>query len=301
MNDTACTLCPRRCGVNRADGIRGVCKSGARISVARASLHMWEEPCLSHTNGSGTVFFTGCNLGCVYCQNEKISRGNTGKEVSPERLSEIFFALKDEGAHNINLVTPTHFLPEILQAVARAKKQNIGIPFVYNCGGYESEDALKQADGLIDIYLPDFKYMDESLAARYSNAPDYPSVAKKALAEMVRQQPECVFKEDGLIKRGVIVRHLLLPGALKNAKAVLNYLYTTYKNQIYISVMNQFTPTANLAFVPELARRVTAREYDALVAYAVSLGITQAFVQEGDTADESFIPEFDLRGIEKKG
>jgi len=297
MNGTACTLCPRRCGVNRVVSTRGVCKSGAHISVARASLHMWEEPCLSHTNGSGTVFFTGCNLGCVYCQNEKISRGDAGKEVSPERLSEIFFALKDEGAHNINLVTPTHFLPEILQAIARAKNQNIGIPFVYNCGGYESEDALKQADGLIDIYLPDFKYMDESLATRYSNAPDYPSVAKKALAEMVRQQPECVFKEDGLIKRGVIVRHLLLPGALKNAKAVLYYLYTTYKNQIYISIMNQFTPTANLVFVPELARRVTAREYDALVAYAVSLGITQAFVQEGSAADESFIPDFDLRGI----
>lgn len=293
-----CRICPRKCGANRMQGERGVCRMGSKITAARASLHVWEEPCLSGRNGSGTVFFTGCNLGCVYCQNAAISHQNKGKEITPERLCDIFFALKEQGAQNINLVTATHFLPLVLEVVKKAKDSRIGIPFVYNCSGYENVEMLKRAEGLFDIYLPDFKYMSSALAQRYSFAPDYPAVAKAALGEMVRQQPACVFDEAGMLRRGVLIRHMLLPGALQDAKAVVRYLHQTYGNQIYISIMRQYTPPAGgLRDFPELNRAVTAEAYDALVNYAISLGITQAFIQEGEAASESFIPVFDGRGL----
>lgn len=292
-----CTICPRKCGVNRAKGEVGVCGMENRIKVARAALHPWEEPCISGEKGSGTVFFSGCNLGCVFCQNHEISKGHAGKEISPERLFDIFFELKEQGAANINLVTPTHFLPSILETVEKAKKENIGIPFVLNSSGFESVEVLKQAEGLIDIYLPDFKYISEDLAEKYSKARNYPDVAKRALAEMVRQQPKCVFKEDGMILRGVIVRHLLLPGQVKDSKAVLSYLHATYKNQIYISIMNQFTPVRHISEFPKLNRPVTAREYERVLEHAISIGIEQAFIQEGETAKESFIPAFDGEGV----
>lgn len=267
--------------------------------AARAALHFWEEPCISGKNGSGTVFFSGCNLGCVFCQNQEISKGPAGKEITQERLFEIFFMLKENGAHNINLVTPTHFMPSVLRAVEKAKRENIGIPFVLNCGGYESVETLKKAKGLIDVFLPDFKYISEGLAQKYSGASDYPEVAKTALAEMVRQQPTCKFSEDGMMSNGVIVRHLLVPGCVKDTKAVLSYLYKTYGDRIYISIMNQFTPTAALNEFPEINRKVTAREYERVIDYALSLGIQNAFIQEGETAIESFIPAFDGAGIDK--
>ena len=294
---SACRICPKNCGVHREIGETGFCHTGANLTVARAALHHWEEPCISGSRGSGTVFFAGCNLGCVFCQNTKISRGGAGKEITADRLYEIFFELERKGAHNITLVTPSHFLPTILPVIRRAKESGISIPFVLNCGGYESVDSLKALEGLIDIYLPDFKYISPKLAGKYSHAPNYAEVAKAALREMVRQQPSCCFSKDGLLTRGVIVRHLLLPGQIKDAKAVLSYLFTTYGNQIFISIMNQFTPTKTLENYPEINRKVTKREYETLIDYALSLGIEHAFIQEGETAQESFIPDFTNQGV----
>ena len=292
-----CTLCPRKCGVNRVNGETGFCGETSKIKAARAALHHWEEPCISGERGSGTVFFSGCNLGCIFCQNHEISRGQAGKEVSPERLFDVFFELKEQGAHNINLVTPTPFLPTILDVVKKAKKENIGIPFILNCGGYESVEMLKEAEGLIDVYLPDFKYISADLAEQYSRAKDYPEVAKTALFEMVRQRPKCVFSEDGMIVKGVIVRHLILPGCVKDSKDVLSYLHRTYKDQIYVSIMNQYTPVRHLSAYPKLNRPVTMREYERVLEHALSIGIEQAFVQEGETAKEGFIPAFDHEGV----
>lgn len=293
-----CHICPRNCGVNRQNGVLGTCHCGAKLSVARASLHMWEEPCISGENGSGTIFFTGCNLGCVYCQNAAISRGHAGKEITKERLLEIFFELKDQGAHNINLVTATHFLPAVLAAIQKAKDQSIGIPFVYNCGGYEKVEMLKRAEGLIDIYLPDFKYWSPALSESYSRAADYQEVAKAAISEMVRQKPACTFNEKGMMTAGVLVRHMMLPGNLKDSKAVLSYLKSTFGDQLYISIMRQYTPPKEIEKqFPQLARTIREQEYEKLIDYALSLSITQAFVQEGEAASESFIPAFDGSGI----
>ena len=291
-----CTICPRACGADRDETV-GVCGVTNNITLSRAALHHWEEPCISGKNGSGTVFFSGCNLGCVFCQNHRISRGKTGKEITGKRLFDIFFELKEQGAHNINLVTPTHYLPQILPVVQKAKDEGIGIPFIYNCGGYEKVDTLRAAEGLIDIYLPDFKYMSSALSARYSGASDYKDVAKAALAEMVRQQPDLTFDEDDMLQKGVLVRHMMLPGNLSDSKAVIRYLFTTYENRIFISIMNQFTPTKALSRYSEINRKVTEKEYDALLDYAISLGIEQAFIQEGDTAKESFIPDFSNQGV----
>ncbi|MCI8504845.1 MAG: radical SAM protein [Lachnospiraceae bacterium] len=267
--------------------------------AARAALHMWEEPCISGEAGSGTVFFSGCSLGCVYCQNYDLARAWAGKRISTGRLGEVFFKLQEAGAANINLVTPTHYTTEIIQAVKTARKQGLVLPIVYNCGGYEKRETLQMLEGTVDIYLTDFKYMDEEAAARYSKAPDYPEVAKEALKEMVRQMKgDTVFDEQGMMTKGVIVRHLLLPGHLKNAKAVVKYLYESYGNQIYLSLMNQYTPLPQvLKEFPELSRRVTKREYERLVDYALSLGVENGFIQEGETAEESFIPDFDGKGL----
>ena len=292
----SCTICPRECGVDRAHSL-GYCCVKDTLTVSRAALHHWEEPCISGTKGSGTVFFSGCNVGCVFCQNHRISRGRTGKEITPERLCDIFFELKEQGAHNINLVTPTHYLPQLLPVIEKAKKNGIGIPFVYNCSGYEKVEMLRAAEGLIDIYLPDFKFISPVLSTRYANATDYGEIAKRAIHEMVRQQPVCRFDEDGIIEQGVIVRHLMLPGNLKDSKDVLAYLAHTYKDQIFISIMNQFTPTPQLLKYPEINRCVTKQEYDKLIDYAISLDIEQAYIQEGETAKESFIPDFSNQGV----
>lgn len=292
-----CLLCPRKCGINRSTGQTGVCGVSSEIKVARAALHYWEEPCISGKRGSGAVFFSGCSLHCVFCQNREISDGKAGKVISKERLSDIFMELADKGANNINLVTPGQYIPDIVWAVNDAKSRGMKLPIIYNTSGYENVTELKLLEGIVDVYLPDFKYMDSTLSARYSRAKDYPSVAKQALSEMLRQQPDVVIDDaTGLIQKGVIVRQLLLPGHVNDAKAVLKYLYDTYHDHVYISMMSQFTPIA-LKDYPEINRTVTRREYERLVDYALEIGITNAFIQEGDVAKDSFIPAFDCEGV----
>ena len=292
-----CLLCPRKCGINRSTGQTGVSGVSSEIKVARAALHYWEEPCISGKRGSGAVFFSGCSLHCVFCQNREISDGKEGKVISKERLSDIFMELADKGANNINLVTPGQYIPDIVWAVNDAKSRGMKLPIIYNTSGYENVTELKLLEGIVDVYLPDFKYMDSTLSARYSRAKDYPSVAKQALSEMVRQQPDVVIDDaTGLIQKGVIVRQLLLPGHVNDAKAVLKYLYDTYHDHVYISMMSQFTPIA-LKDYPEINRTVTRREYERLVDYALKIGITNAFIQEGDVAKDSFIPAFDCEGV----
>lgn len=292
-----CLLCPKKCGINRSTGQTGVCGVSSEIKVARAALHYWEEPCISGKKGSGAVFFSGCSLHCVFCQNREISDGKAGKVISKERLSDIFMELAGKGANNINLVTPGQYIPDIVWAVNDAKSRGMKLPIIYNTSGYENVTELKLLEGIVDVYLPDFKYMDSTLSARYSRAKDYPSVAKQALSEMVRQQPDVVIDDaTGLIQKGVIVRQLLLPGHVNDAKAVLKYLYDTYHDHVYISMMSQFTPIA-LKDYPEINRTVTRREYERLVDYALKIGITNAFIQEGDVAKDSFIPAFDCEGV----
>ena len=292
-----CLLCPRKCGINRRTGQTGVCGVSSEIKVARAALHYWEEPCISGKRGSGAVFFSGCSLHCVFCQNREISDGKEGKVISKERLSDIFMELAGKGANNIDLVTPGQYIPDIVWAVNDAKSRGMKLPIIYNTSGYENVTELKLLEGIVDVYLPDFKYMDSTLSARYSRAKDYPSVAKQALSEMVRQQPDVVIDDaTGLIQKGVIVRQLLLPGHVNDAKAVLKYLYDTYHDHVYISMMSQFTPIA-LKDYPEINRTVTKREYERLVNYALEIGITNAFIQEGDVAKDSFIPAFDCEGV----
>ena len=294
-----CTLCPRECGVNRKVK-KGYCRSDGRLTAARAALHMWEEPCISGKNGSGTVFFSGCGLGCIYCQNREISKGNTGLEITSERLAEIFLELQDKKANNINLVTPTHFVPHIKDAIDIAKRQNLKIPILYNSSGYEKVETLKMLDGYVDIYLPDFKYIDRKTAKEYSNAADYPEFAKPAVAEMVRQRGRAKFNSDGIMTSGVIIRHLLLPGRVNEAKKIVKYLFETYGDTVYISLMNQYTPIKQVENDSLLRRRVTEKEYEELIDYAVDTGVENGFIQEGGTASESFIPQFDCTGIKTK-
>lgn len=301
-----CTLCPRACHVDRTAGQKGRCHVDAQIRVARAALHMWEEPCLSGRSGSGAVFFSGCALGCIFCQNREIASGKAGLVISEARLSEIFLELQEKGANNINLVTAGHYVPQVIRALACAKSQGLRIPIVYNSSGYEKAETLRQLEGLIDIYLPDLKYLTPELAAAYSHAPDYPQYAMEAIAEMVRQQPQAEFmpkdrtEASPIMRRGVIVRHLLLPGHVREAKKVVGYLHETYGDQIYISMMNQYTPMSEKFADPNLNRRVTKREYERLLDYAAEIGVENGFYQEGATADESFIPEFDYEGVRKK-
>lgn len=291
-----CALCPRNCRIDRTVK-KGYCKTGARLIVARAALHMWEEPCVSGEQGSGTVFFSGCALGCVYCQNRSISKDLAGKEISIERLAQIFLELQEKEANNVNLVTPSHFVPHIIEALDIARAKGLNIPIVYNCGGYEKVDTLKLLEGYVDIYLPDFKYMSAEPAKKYSNCEDYFEVASKALDEMVRQVPQAVFDSRGIMLKGVIVRHLTLPGCLEDSKRIIKYLYQTYGDKIYISIMSQYTPISKNPKFPELNRRITQKEYDELVDYAISLGVQNGFIQEGETALESFIPPFDNEGV----
>ncbi len=352
-----CMLCHRKCGVDRLAGERGYCGQDARIYAARAALHFWEEPCISGTGGSGAVFFSGCSMRCVFCQNHDIALGTRGLEITPARLSEIFLQLQNQGAHNINLVTPTHFIPQIVSALERAKSHGLTLPIVYNTGSYETSEALQMLDGLIDVYLPDFKYWDPQIAQRYANAPHYRKYASAAIAEMYRQvgdpqfiplssipasdatahlaadgtasrnkadrtdpdapisgqseadeasqSPYAASSSDGdadisessLMTRGMIVRHLLLPGCSEDSMQILRYLHETYGNRIYISIMNQYTPVAPLSEYPELQRKVTDAEYDRVVDYCIDLGMEQAFIQDGEAAAESFIPEFNYTGL----
>lgn len=290
-----CDLCPRKCLVDRKKGEKGICGQTENLKVARAALHFWEEPCISGDAGSGTVFFSGCPLHCAFCQNENIANGTVGKEISLERLVDIFLELQEKRANNINLVTPGHFVPQIVKALDQARKEGLTLPVVYNTSSYETVDTIKMLEGYVDIYLPDFKYMSPVLSKKYSHAPDYAEVAKAAIAEMVRQTGKAVFvngDEDNLILSGTIVRHLTLPGCMADSMQILKYLHETYGDMIYISIMNQFTPLSNLEKYPELNRRITDEEYETLVDYAIDIGIENGFIQEGDTAEESFIPAF---------
>lgn len=293
-----CRLCPRECGVNRLAGQKGRCGAvGEKVKVARAALHYWEEPCISGSRGSGAVFFSYCPLGCVYCQNREISRGDAGKEIPVSRLAEIFLELQGKQAHNINLVTPTHYVPQIVLALREAKEKGLSIPVVFNCGGYEKPETLKLLEGLVDVWLPDFKYVSTEHAAKYSGAADYLENAKAALSEMARQAGEPVFDIHGIMTRGVIVRHLVLPGMSKESKKILRYLHRTYGDRIYLSIMSQFTPLENVRDYPEIDRTVTESEYENLLDFAMNIGIENAYIQEGGTADESFIPPFDCEGV----
>ena len=294
-----CNQCPRKCNKERREGDTasyGYCQVSVRPKVARAALHFWEEPCISGEEGSGTVFFSGCNLRCVYCQNREIAAGIRGKEISVERLAEIFLELQEKGANNINLVTPSHYYAQIKEALLLVKEK-LHIPVIANTSSYESVEELKEMESLIDIYLADFKYMSRELAEKYSHAKDYPQVAAEALREMFRQVGEPEFDERGMMKKGIIVRHLLLPGCMEDSKTVLKYLYETYGNSIFISIMNQYTPLSHVEKYPELNRRITEEEYEEVVDYALELGIENGFIQEGETAEESFIPAFDGEGV----
>ncbi len=292
-----CTLCPRRCGVNRYERT-GYCKASAAMRIARAALHFWEEPCISGSRGSGAVFFTGCNMGCVFCQNHLISRGSVGKEITKERLIEIFYELSEKGAHNINLVTADIYLPEIRDAIKAARMQGFTLPFILNTSSYLNADSVKSLEGLIDIYLPDFKYIRDKDSARYSNAAGYSKAAQAAIAEMVRQCPECVFegsKEERILKKGVVVRHLLMPGMLIQAKLIVKDLYESFGDKILISLLSQYTPNGRLDGHPEINRKVSEAEYRSLIRWAENLGV-KGFMQAKESADESYIPTFDVGG-----
>lgn len=289
----SCTLCPRRCGTDRESGKVGFCGADDKIKIARCDLHFWEEPCISGKNGSGTVFFSHCPMRCVYCQNHKISHLGVGKTVSVYGLADCFLTLFKKGANNINLVTPTHYVPQIIDAVAIARKKGLTLPIIYNSSGYENAETIKMLDGTIDVYLPDLKYFDDRYAIRYSGAKNYFKIASSAIDEMFSQVGKCVFDENGIIKRGVIVRHLMLPHLLFDSKKIIDYLFKTYGDDIFISIMNQYTPLKTLPKdFPELNETISKRYYNSLIDYALSLGIKNAYIQDGETAKESFIPEF---------
>ncbi len=289
-----CNLCPRKCGAQRSEYEgHGICKMGSMPVLARAGVHMWEEPCISGTNGSGTVFFSGCSLKCVFCQNRKISTEGFGKAVTPKRLSQIYFELYEKGVHNINLVNPTHFVPAILKSLENKPP----VPVVYNTGGYDSVSALKALEGKIDIYLPDMKYISPDVAEKYSKARDYPSVAKAAICEMVRQVGPFEFDENGLLKKGVIIRHLILPDNLENTLDVIDWVSATFpKNTVLFSLMGQFTPNGCRNY-PELCRPITEEEYKKARDYMYLCGITNGYLQDLDSAKDGFIPAFDLSGV----
>ena len=284
-----CKICPHNCGVNRLNGNIGRCKSNGNIKLAMASIHNFEEPCISGENGSGTVFFSNCNMNCVFCQNYKISQQGLGREISIEELAEIFIDEQNKNAENINLVTPTHYIPLIKEGLILAKKQGLTIPIVYNTSGYEKVSSLKSLEGLIDIYLPDFKYYDNNLG-KYSNVSNYYDIATKAIEEMYRQVGKPKYNNELLIK-GLIVRHLVLPGHIEDSKKIIKYLYTKYHDNIILSIMNQYTPIKELKY-KELNRRVTVQEYNELIDYAYDLGVRNCFTQEEESQSDSFIPNF---------
>lgn len=309
MDLSDCTLCPRSCRVNRLAGRIGYCNVTADLFAARAALYYHEEPVISGSRGSGAVFFAGCNMGCVFCQNYAIAKAMTGMQLSSGRLTEIFLSLQEQGAHNINLITAEHFLPQVIRSLRDAKDQGLTLPVVYNTGTYERVEAIQALEGLVDVWLPDFKYISPRLSLAYSHTPDYFQYASKALQEMVRQCPEPLFSDgshtldapddadDPLMVRGVLVRHLVLPGSTQDSMDILKYLHDTYGDQIFISIMNQYTPMPQVKDDPDLGRKLSSEEYEKVVDYAISLGITNGFIQEEGTASRRYIPAFDGTGI----
>lgn len=288
-----CNLCPRKCGVDR-DIKKGFCKVTSEITLGRAGLHFWEEPPITSYGGSGAVFFSGCNMGCIFCQNKVLSRAEVGKTVSVKRLREIFYELIDDGAENINLVTPTHFVPEIIKALS---EERLPVPVIYNTSSYEETDTLKRLEGLIDIYLPDLKYMDKALSRALSNAPDYPEKAIPAIREMYRQTGKCVLDEDGKLLRGIIIRHLVLPGYLENTYDCIDAVSSLFPEGVMFSLMSQYTPPKEKLKYPSLNRTLTGEEYERAVDYMYLSGIENGFVQEIDSAKEEFTPDFNLQGV----
>ena len=286
-----CNLCPRNCLVNRTKE-NGVCGCSDKMVIARASLHMWEEPCISGETGSGTIFFSGCNLKCIFCQNYQISNEIIGSTVTIEEFSNICLNLEKQGANNINLVTPTPYVPLIIEGIKLAKQKGLKIPIVYNTSSYENVDTIKMLDGIIDIYLPDLKYFNDDYAIKYSHAKDYFKYASSSIKEMYKQVGKPIFNKDGIMTKGIIVRHMMLPGLLDDSKEIIKYLYETYGNNIYISIMNQYTPIKKFDRFTELNNKVSDNDYNELVNYACDLGIEKAFIQEGETQSESFIPDF---------
>jgi len=291
-----CRLCPRNCSINRNNDEIGFCGAGNEIVIAKYYLHQWEEPCITGENGSGTIFFSYCNLRCMFCQNYKISTLNYGIDISVERFSEICLELQDRGATNINLVTPTHFVPLIIDGIKLAKNRGLCIPIVYNSSGYENVSTIKMLDGIVDVYLPDFKYYGDEYAIKYSKCRDYFKYASVAIDEMVRKKGECIFDNYGNIISGVIVRHLLLPGMEDESKNILKYLYDKYGDRIYISIMNQYTPVRKCEY-EELNKKIDDKIYDDVINYAWDIGIRNAFIQEGGSQSESFIPDFDIDNL----
>lgn len=287
-----CNLCPRRCGANRAAGRAGFCGALSSPRAARIALHFWEEPCISGESGSGTVFFSHCTMKCVFCQNYDISTCSGGRDITIDELAEGYLSLQEQGANNINLVTPTHFVPQIIESLDIAKAHGLKLPVLYNTGGYENVETLRMLDGYIDIYMPDFKYYNDKYAVKYSNAPNYFKTASAALAEMVRQTGHAELDENGIMKKGTLVRHLMLPGLMLDSKRVMDYLYNTYGDDIYISLMCQYTPLPHVAAYPELDRRLDMDKYNALVDYCARRGMERVFIQSEESASESFIPPF---------
>ena len=301
MNDinllNSCNLCIRNCKVNRNENVMGACKTYNKIKIARADLHFWEEPCISGTNGSGAVFFSNCNLKCVFCQNSKISQNGYGKEITIERLAEIFLELQSKGANNINLVTPTHYVPMIIEAIKIAKTNGLILPIVYNTNSIDNIDTIKALEGYIDIYLPDFKYFSDRYSLKYSKIKNYSKNAIEIISEMVRQVGTPVFDDNGIMKKGVIVRHLMLPGLLFDSKKIVDAIYNTFEDKVYISLMNQYTPLYNAKDYPEINKSINPKVYDSLINYALSIGVKNGFIQDAGTDTEEFVPHFNNKGV----
>lgn len=293
----SCRLCPLECRVDRERGQLGRCQSGNVLKIAQAYLHRWEEPCISGEKGSGTVFFSGCNLRCIYCQNYRISQEGHGRPVSISRFSEICLELQKQGAHNINLVSPSHYVPLVKEGLVLARSRGLSIPVVYNSNAYEKRETLRLLEGLIDIYLPDLKYYDDSYAQAYSGVGGYFQTAARAIGEMLRQVGEPRFSKEGLLEKGLLIRHLMLPGLSHDTRRILEWIAREIPRGVYVSLMGQFTPVHKAAEYPALNRRLTIKEYEEVIDYFLELGLENGFIQDLASADTSYIPEFDLRGL----
>lgn len=293
-----CRICPRRCGVNRLKGEKGFCGALDKIVVAKAFAHRWEEPCISGHKGSGTVFFSGCNLKCVFCQNYRISQEWFGKAVEEKDLVEIFLNLQAKGVHNINLVTPTIYTPQLASALEKAKDKGLTVPVVWNSNAYENPEMLQMLEGLVDVYLPDLKYCDETPARKYSNAPDYFRCATKAILEMYRQVGEPVFDEKGMIKKGLIIRHLVLPGLKEDSKKILDFIKSNLPSGVYVSLMGQYMPYFRTSEFPEINRPLPKEEYEEVIEYFFDLGLENGFAQEEGADSPKYVPDFDLEGYD---
>lgn len=292
-----CSICPRNCRIDRTNGQIGYCQSGHEIKAALASVHMWEEPPISGSCGSGTIFFSGCNLRCVFCQNYTISSENSGKTISTERLSEIMLEQQAKGVHNINLVTATHFIPSIIKAVQKAKNNGLKIPIVYNTGGYEKVESIKMLEGTVDIYLPDIKYFSSELSLKYSGASDYFSYASEAVLEMYRQTGNNIYDNNGIMKSGVIIRHMIMPSHREDSYKVLDWIKNNIGTEACVSLLSQYTPSYNAEKYKEINRKLMSLEYTRVIEYFFDIGLKNGFMQEKSSAESKYTPIFDLSGL----